>query len=233
MMRLGVASAVALLGVAAVVIPAYLTVPDRNNTDDQVDCLLVLGSPTEIDGTLTAPQRWRVDEAVREYRSGRSPHMLISGGMTSRNYIEAETMAHYAKSLGVPPSAILEEKTSKTTLENIRNSQRIMDAHGWRHIEVISSAEHLPRTALLLEHSDLLWRTHAAPTPGRSHLQKAGAFAEEAVGTTIMRVFGPRIEPVLHAVATVQYTIAFSVRWVIYKAEGRLRRVRPAGPGAK
>ncbi len=223
-LHLAVAIGVAAVTAAAVVIPTYLSVPKRNNTNDRVDCLLVLGSPTEIDGTLTESQRWRVDEAVREYNAGRAPRMLITGGMTARNYTEAETMAAYAVAQGVPPAAILKEPRAMTTLENIRNSQVILDAHGWDRVEVISSPEHLPRTALLLEHSHLEWRTHAAPTPGRSHLQVAGAYAEEAVGTTIMRLFGPGVEPVLHAVATVQHTVSYGVRWVFYKTEGVLHR---------
>ena len=215
----------AILFVAfAMIVPVYLTVPMSNNNDARIDCLLVLGTPTEIDGTLTLPQRWRVEEAVREYHAGRAPRVLFSGGMTSRNYVEAETMGQYAENLGVPASAILEDKAAKTTQENIRNSQAILFAHGWRRVEVISSPEHLPRAALLLEHSDLLWRTHPAATPGRAPLEKAGAYAEEAVGTAMMRLFGPRIEPVLHAVATVQHAVGYAVRWLVYSVEGGLQR---------
>ena len=221
--RAGWLLAGALLLAVAVVIPTYVTVPKRNNTDPTVDCLLVLGSPTEIDGTPTAAQRWRVDEAIREWKAGRAPRMLMTGGMTALHYTESATMAAYARGKGVPAEAIFQEPHARTTMENIRDSQAILDAHGWHRVEVISSPEHLPRTALLLEHSDLLWQTHAAATPGRGHLQKAGAYAEEAVGTTVMRWFGPGIEPVLHGVATLQHSIAFAVRWAIYKAEGRLQ----------
>ena len=218
----GWALAVSFILGTAVVVPTYLTVPKRNNTDPHVDCLLVLGTPTEIDGTITETQRWRVDEAVREWKAGRAPHILFTGGMTSRNYTESATMAAYARQEGVPAEAILQEPHARTTLENIRDSQAILDAHGWRRVEVISSPEHLPRTALLLEHSDLLWQTHAAPTPGRGALQQVTAYTEEALGTTVMRLFGPGIEPVLHGVATVQHRVTLACRWMYYKAHGRL-----------
>ena len=218
--HLGIGAALLLVGAAAVIVPAYLTVPKRNTAEDQVDCLLVLGSPTEIDGSATPAQRWRVDEAVREYQAGRAPRMLMTGGMTVLHYTEAQTMAQYAMRRGVPASAILEETQARTTLENIRNSQGILDAHGWHRVEVISSPEHLPRTALLLEHSDLSWQTHAAPTPGRSRVQEAGAYTEEAIGTAVIRLFGPGAEPVLHAIASVQHAIGFSLRWVFYKVRG-------------
>lgn len=213
-----------VLVLSAIVVPTYLTVPKRNTNDEQVDCLLVLGSPTEIDGTLSSEQRWRVAEAVRLYHAGRAPRILMSGGPTSKGYVEARTMAEYARQLGVPPAAILEEGRSMNTRENVENSQRLLQAHGWRRVEVISSAEHLPRAALLLAHSHLLWQTHAAPTPGRSRIQIAGAYAEEAFATAVIRSLGLRALPVLHAFALVQGSIGYAFRWVLYAIEGALRR---------
>ena len=187
--------------------------------------LLVLGSPTWIDGSLTANQRWRVDEAVREYRAGRAPRILFTGGQTSLYYVESDTMARYAMRQGIPPGAILEERASRTTLENIEDSQEILDAHGWNSVEVISSPEHLPRTALLLRTTHLLWRVHPAPTPGRSHIQRIAAYTEEAIGTTAFRLFGTGAEPVLHTFAVVQHRVAFGVRWVYFKLRGEPLRV--------
>ena len=220
--RLRTVAAIGVAVLAAVILPAYLTVPRRNNADPQLDALLVLGSPSEIDGTLTAAQRWRMDEAVREFRRGRAPHMLITGGPTSHGFVEADTMAHYARSQGIPASALVEERTAMTTIQNIRFSEPILAAHGWRRVEVISSAEHLPRAALLLQHSHLLWQTHAAPTPGRNRLQEAIAYAEEAMGTSLIRWFGLGVLPVLHALDVVQQTVTFAVRWPLWKA-GLLR----------
>jgi uncharacterized SAM-binding protein YcdF (DUF218 family) len=189
------------------VIWAYCTVPTRNNDDPLVDALLVLGTPTGRGGELTDPERWRIDEAVREYKAGRARNIVISGGPTSYGYVEARAMGQYAQSRGVPPEAVFEETHALTTLENIRNSQRILDAHGWRRVEVISSADHLPRAAVILQHTHLLWRVHASPTPGRSRLRSLGAYAEEAVGTTAIRLFGLGAEPVLHGFAEVQHRI--------------------------
>ena len=220
--RYAFAAVLLVLVAIAVVIPSYLTVPLRNTPGGRMDCLLVLGSPTEIDGSLSPEQRWRVDEAVRLYRQGRAPSILMSGGPTSKGYVEARTMADYAVRLGVPAAAVLQEGASMNTRENVRNSEQILDAHGWRRVEVISSAEHLPRAALLLQRSHLQWELHAAPTPGRSAVQKAGAYAEEAFATAVIRALGMRALPVLHAFAVVQHGIGFGLRWVFYAVRGRL-----------
>ncbi len=202
----------------------FRSVPRANDASARVDAILVLGSPTEFDGSLTSAQIWRVDEAVREYRAGRAAHLLMSGGPTMHGHVEAEAMGAYARRLGVPPEAVLEEGASMTTIENIRSSERILKAHGWRRVEVISSGDHLPRAALLLQRTDLLWQTHAAPTPGRSRLQIAGAYAEEATGTAVIRYGGLWIWPVVHALAKAQGAVAFAFRWLYYKVGGWLSR---------
>ena len=190
-----------------------------------MDVLLVLGSPAEIDGSITEAQRWRVEEAVREFRAGRAPYILFTGGAAANRFVEAHVMAGYADRLGVPRDRLFEEGRAKTTVENIADSQRIMEAHGWRRVEVISSPEHLHRAAYLMERTPFLWRVHGAPTPGRSRVQSAGAYAEEAVGTTAFRLFGTRAEPVIHALASAQHAVFFSVRWVFYWVCGWVRQV--------
>ncbi|MGI4828936.1 MAG: YdcF family protein [Janthinobacterium lividum] len=222
--RFALVAVLLLLVLSAVIVPTYLNVPNRNTSSDDVDCLLVLGSPTEIDGSLSPEQRWRVTEAVRLYQAGRAQHILMSGGPTSKGYVEARTMAEYARQLGVPSAAILEEGASMNTRENIQNSEQMLQARGWQRVEVISSAEHLPRAALLLQHSHLLWQTHAAPTPGRSRFQIAGAYAEEAFATMVIRSLGLHALPVLHAFAVVQGSIGYACRWVLYAVQSAWKR---------
>lgn len=214
------------LFVGAVAITAlYLTVPESNEGDGPVDALVVLGTPAEMHGELTEMQRWRVDEAVREYKAGRAAHLVITGGPTSHGFVEADVMAAYARQLGVPAGAIVEERRSMTTVQNVHNTVQLLHQHGWHSVEVISTAEHLRRAAVLWEKTGLAWRVHAAPTPGRSRTQIAGAYAEEAFGTAVLRIFGERSEPVLHALAVVQHALGYSCRWLFYKVEGRLNEL--------
>src|SRR5579875_3083854 len=129
-----------------------------------------------------------------------------------------------AERRGIPAGAILRERRSHTTLENIFNSAEILRAHGWNSVEVVSSRQHLPRAAVLLEKTGLQWRVHAAPTPGWPRGQVVTAWVEEAIGTAALRVFGRRSEPVLHALALLQHRALWCVRWVIYGVEGWMSR---------
>ncbi len=75
-------------------------------------------------------------------------------------------MATLALAQGIPSSAIIEEPQAQNTIQNIYYSDRILQAHHWTSAEVVSSASHLPRAALILEHyPSLNWRTHPAPWP--------------------------------------------------------------------
>lgn len=217
-------SFVLLLLMVVVVTVLYRTVPGGNAGPGPVDAIIVLGTPTDLHGKLTEMQRWRTDEAVREYRLKAAPRILFSGGPTSHGFVEADAMAAYARQLGVPATAVMEDRRAMTTLENIANSAQMLEAHGWRRVEVVSTAQHLPRAAVLLHKTDLQWRTHAAPTPDRGWADTTLSWIEEAIGTAAWRVFGRHAEPVLHVLARGQHSIGYGVRWVLYRIQDRLAR---------
>jgi uncharacterized SAM-binding protein YcdF (DUF218 family) len=181
------------------------------------DALIVFGSPAEIDGSLTPMQTWRVNEAVAEYRRGVAPHLLFAGGAAANKFVEADVMAREARRLGVPASAIFTERHSRTTLENLRNSTAIMQAHGWTSAELISSPDHLPRIAVIAKSAPFRWRLHAAPTPGRGRLATGWAYVEESAATLILRTFGSAAEPVVHGIALVEHGLLFLPKWIVWK----------------
>ena len=162
---------IAVLIVLALIFPAtvfglYFFTSNHNADLTTVDALIVLGTPTQPDGSPSPEQRERVMEGVREFQRGVSRHIIMTGGKTRANFVEAHTMAQLAAANGVPASAIIEEGQAGNTIQNIYYSENIMLANGWHSSEVISSPYHLPRTALILRHHpQLQWRTHAAQWP--------------------------------------------------------------------
>jgi len=150
----------------ATVLGLFFFTSDHNADLNTVDVIIVLGTPTLADGSPSPEQRERVLEGVREFKKGVSQHIIMTGGKTRANFVEAHTMAQLAAANGVPASAIIEEGQAGNTIQNIYYSEQIMLARGWHTTEVISSPYHLPRTALILRrHPQLQWRTHAAEWP--------------------------------------------------------------------
>jgi len=151
------------------VVANYRAIPSANTKRTHFDTLIVLGTPCTNEGEPSQEQRERVLEGVREFRAGVAKHMIVTGGAAHNKFYEADCMKRLAVEQGVPADAVVEEKQAQDTIQNIWFSKQIMDAHGWRSAEVVSSPSHLPRTALILEHYKgrvaFAWRTHAAQWP--------------------------------------------------------------------
>lgn len=136
--------------VVLVVFGNYLTIPRHNTPATHFDTIVVLGTPSRMDGTPSPEQRERVLEGVREYKAGVALHIIMTGGAAHNHFVEAHTMAEFAASQGVPASDIFEEPQAQNTLQNIYYSAQIMHQHGWGSAEVVSSPYHLGRTSLIL-----------------------------------------------------------------------------------
>jgi uncharacterized SAM-binding protein YcdF (DUF218 family) len=177
----------AIVGIAVV----YRTIPTSDTNLRHFDTIIVLGTPANPDGTPSPEQRERTLEGVREFKAGVAPNLILTGGPAHNQYIEAHVMATLAIAQGVPPSAVIEEDHAQNTIQNIFYSQRIMAQHGWTSAEVVSSPSHLPRTALILEHFPLQWRTHPAPWPPEyTFWQRVAHYSVEAQSCLKLRVLG-------------------------------------------
>ena len=136
----------------------------RSNTDRQsFDAIVILGTPADSDGNPTPALLDRVTEGVHEYERGVAPRLIVTGAAAHNRFVEADVMAGVARSQGVPASAILEEPQALDTIQNACYSTRILKAHGWHSVEVISSAAHLPRAAMIFSHLPVDFQVHAAP----------------------------------------------------------------------
>jgi vancomycin permeability regulator SanA len=150
----------------AIVLGLYFFASRTNTEASSVDTLIVLGCPTNPDGSPTVEQRERVMESVREFKKGVSYHIIMTGAAAHNKFVEAHAMALLAEANGVPTSAVVEEGQAHDTIQNIYYSDKIMQKNGWHTTAVISSPYHLPRTALILSHyPQLQWETHAARWP--------------------------------------------------------------------
>jgi uncharacterized SAM-binding protein YcdF (DUF218 family) len=168
-------SLLAIASLASLLLWAILArtlAPLANTNRQSFDAIVVLGTPADSDGNPTPELLDRVTEAVHEYQRGVAPRILVTGAAAHNRFVEADVMARVAEAQGVPASQILEESQALDTIENACYSTRLMTTHGWHSAEVVSSAPHLPRAAIIFSHlsdSRLEWRVHPATanvTPG-------------------------------------------------------------------
>ncbi|MEM9219780.1 MAG: YdcF family protein [Cyanobacteria bacterium P01_F01_bin.150] len=120
------------------------------------DAIVVLGGAVRAQ---EHPRPWvEVAEAgdrplygSRLYLQRKAPVIIFSGGRIPwyGGYgatPESTDMAEIAKVMGVPSSAILEDKTSLNTRQNAENVKKIVEAKGINSILLVTSAAHMPRS---------------------------------------------------------------------------------------
>ena len=178
-----------LVSVAAVFV--YCTIPSGNTKRSHFDTIIVLGSPTNQNGTASPVGRARVLEGVREYQRGVAPTLIMTGGRAHNQYVEEEAMADFAVAQGVPSGSIVREGQAHDTIQNAYYSVQLMQARGWTSAEVVSSPSHLARASLIFERFPIEFRTHAAPdAPEMGRLYPMAAYVREIEYTDTLRLFG-------------------------------------------
>jgi len=111
-------------------------------TDPIADAVVVLGCRSS-----TRLMR-RLDCGIRLLQAGAAPMLLLSGGGDGP-VPEAEIMRRMALARGVPEAALLVEPGSHDTVENARETARLLRPRGGRAVFLVSDRAHLPRAALL------------------------------------------------------------------------------------
>jgi len=193
--RLVLASCAVVVGLFTWAAIARQLAPTSNTSLTHFDAIIVLGSPADTDGNPSPRQLARVTEAVHEYERGVAPRLILTGGLDHNRPVEAQVMARTAEALGIPRSAIFEERRARDTIENGCYSARIMENHGWHSAEVVSSASHLPRAGLIFSRLPLEWRTHAAPSlEPESAVRSDAAAAMETLKTVRYLVWARQME---------------------------------------
>lgn len=125
--------------------PAALAEAMAWPTPQATDVAVVLGCPSEDDGRPSLCLQCRVRAAQHVLSQGRVRALIFSGGAAHNRHVEAEVMASLAQHRGVDRQQVLLEGRSLTTWQNLRFSQRIMRAHGFRSALLISTRDHLAR----------------------------------------------------------------------------------------
>jgi uncharacterized SAM-binding protein YcdF (DUF218 family) len=188
--------AVLLLLAAAVLTVNYHLAPRSNTSQNRFDTLIVLGYPATPDGKPEPEMRERVLEAVREFKAGVAPRIIVSGAAAHNRFVEADVMAHLAAANGVPVFAIVEERQARNTIENAAYSVRIMQTHGWRSAEVISSPAHVPRAGMIFSAYPVQWRTKASRWPAEyGVVDTTVRYVYEAIDMARIQISGVKPTP--------------------------------------
>lgn len=129
------------LGVLAGFLDGY----GRVDRARKADAIVVLGAGVGPDGKAGKGLERRVLHAVRLYKKGFAPHIIMTGGVGTYPPAEAEVAARLAMQKGVPRGAIVLENKSTSTWENAAFAAAICKKHGWKNVLIVSDPFHLWR----------------------------------------------------------------------------------------
>lgn len=143
----------------------------RNWPDRHTDAIIVLGARVMPDGELSTTLLHRVQKALELYEQGLGDTLIVCGAQGSDEpTTEAQAMADYLISHGVPEEHVLLEDQSKDTVQNIRNAMALMQEFGLKSATVVTSEYHLTRALWIARNQGL--EAAGAPAKGPDTLPK-------------------------------------------------------------
>lgn len=136
------------------------------------DVIIVLGCNIYApDGVPSPCMRARAGHAADLYQRGLAPWIIASGGPTEDGPSESAVLTQVLEDAGVPAAAIIGEDKSLNTIQNIHNSQAIMQQRGWRTAILVTEPFHINRAALIARDAGLaVYPSPAVNTPNWSVL---------------------------------------------------------------
>lgn len=127
------------------------------------DVAIVLGAGTRQDRPSPV-FRERIDHAIDLYRRGLVQAIILTGGVGQGRVIaDSEIARQYALAEGVPAEIVYVDTISETTLQNLREAQRLMQEVGYGSALVVSDPLHMYRAMGMA--ADLKMDAFSSPTP--------------------------------------------------------------------
>jgi uncharacterized SAM-binding protein YcdF (DUF218 family) len=118
-------------------------------TERRADAIVVLGA-AHYNGRPSPVLQARLDHALDLYQRGLAPRLIFTGGTAAGDTVsEAEVSRQYARSKGVPDSAIMAEREGLTSAQSVGSAAALMQADGLRTALMVSDPYHMLRLELL------------------------------------------------------------------------------------
>jgi len=129
------------------------------------DVIIVLGGGVrkKVPQLPVQPQL-RLEMGVSLWQDQWAPWLIVSGGENKKTkLVEADFMAAYARQIGLPTEAVIEENRSRDTHENAINTLAIMSRQSWTTALVVTSNYHTWRACKIFRKLQADVRCLAAP----------------------------------------------------------------------
>lgn len=133
------ASAGMLWGIFACSLDVY----GHREAEGHYDAIVVAGCRVKPDGSPSLALQRRTRRAAELWGQGLAPTLVFTGGIGQSTTSEAKAASDYARSLGIPETAMILEERSTSTEENARYAADVLDPDS--RILVVTDTYHVFR----------------------------------------------------------------------------------------
>lgn len=141
----------------------YLTLDGFRNDAQKADCVLILGTKVNEDGTLSEHLLERMLCGTEAYRHDQCKYVIVSGGTGKEGHPEAEVMRNFLLKQGVPDSVIIVDNHGYNTTESVKFASAFVQSHRLSNIRIVSQYFHITRTKMLFRRQGPLTLYSSAP----------------------------------------------------------------------
>lgn len=125
-----------------------------NSQNKKNHVFVTLGLKLKKNGELQQKAIKRLQVTLKAFNSNKSSYIIVSGGNPEKKVTEAKAMKIWLQKHGVPKNKIIEENTSKNTIENALYSMRIINKKSFESVTLITSDTHMRRAYILFKNID-------------------------------------------------------------------------------
>ncbi len=126
---------------------SIITSEDAEKLED-VDCIIVLGCLVLEDGTPSKVLEDRLQTAIKLYKNGVAPKIIMSGDHSSEQYNEVAAMKNYAVNAGVPSEDVFMDHAGFSTYETMYRAKEVFGA---KKVVIVTQEYHLYRSVYIAE----------------------------------------------------------------------------------
>jgi len=128
---------------------------DNNYSGQDIDALVVFFGDFDDNDNISEESIRRLTFAVDLYKKGTGRNIIFVGGWRPlKNLYGSAVMAKRAEDMGVRPSDIFYDLTSRDTINNWLEAEKIIKKQHFKKVILISSAFHLMRIEKMIDIGD-------------------------------------------------------------------------------
>ncbi len=161
---------IALLVLIVFSVPYFNDSCKNNSAIKDFDVIIVLGNPATVDCKPSSIMKNRVDKGIELFNLGYAEKILFTGSSVRNNCTEADVMAAYAISKGIPKSSIIKEQRAQNTYQNAYYSVAQMNILNFTTAAIVTSQPHVKRSCAVFSEFDIKYTLFGADFS--SHISK-------------------------------------------------------------